>query len=79
MTPNKSSQVSVTPPEKSTHFGYTEVTEDKKTSMVRDVFSSVAPHYDLMNDLMSVGIHRLWKIDLIRAINPVIGLSLIHI
>ena len=79
MTPNKSRQASVAPAEKSTHFGYTEVTEDKKTSMVRDVFSSVASHYDLMNDLMSVGIHRLWKMDLIRAINPVIGCNIVDV
>ncbi|HIM20940.1 MAG TPA: bifunctional demethylmenaquinone methyltransferase/2-methoxy-6-polyprenyl-1,4-benzoquinol methylase, partial [Rhodospirillales bacterium] len=42
MKPNKSSQANVALAEKSTHFGYTEVTEDKKNSMVRDVFSSVA-------------------------------------
>ena len=79
MKPNKSSQLGVATAEKSTHFGYTEVTEDKKTSMVRDVFSSVASHYDLMNDLMSVGIHRLWKMDLIRAINPVIGCNIVDV
>jgi len=79
LKPNKSSQASVAPPEKSTHFGYTEVSEDEKNSMVRDVFSSVASHYDLMNDLMSVGIHRLWKMDLIRAINPVIGSNIVDV
>ena len=79
LKPNKSSQASVATAEKNTHFGYTEVTEDKKTSMVRDVFSSVASHYDLMNDLMSVGIHRLWKMDLIRAISPVIGCNIVDV
>jgi demethylmenaquinone methyltransferase/2-methoxy-6-polyprenyl-1,4-benzoquinol methylase len=44
-----------------THFGYKEVDTDTKASMVADVFHSVAARYDLMNDLMSGGIHRIWK------------------
>ncbi|WP_117315112.1 bifunctional demethylmenaquinone methyltransferase/2-methoxy-6-polyprenyl-1,4-benzoquinol methylase UbiE [Chromatocurvus halotolerans] len=44
-----------------THFGYREVDKDAKAGMVGDVFDSVATRYDLMNDLMSAGIHRLWK------------------
>jgi demethylmenaquinone methyltransferase / 2-methoxy-6-polyprenyl-1,4-benzoquinol methylase len=44
-----------------THFGYREVDKEKKADMVADVFDSVASRYDLMNDLMSGGIHRLWK------------------
>jgi demethylmenaquinone methyltransferase/2-methoxy-6-polyprenyl-1,4-benzoquinol methylase len=47
--------------EKSTHFGYQTVAEDDKAEMVRGVFDSVAARYDLMNDLMSLGIHRVWK------------------
>ena len=47
--------------EKTTHFGYQVVNETKKAGMVRDVFDSVATKYDVMNDLMSVGLHRLWK------------------
>ena len=47
--------------EKTTHFGYQVVNEAKKDGMVRDVFDSVATKYDVMNDLMSVGLHRLWK------------------
>ena len=47
--------------EKTTHFGYQVVTEEKKAGMVRDVFDSVATKYDVMNDLMSAGLHRLWK------------------
>ena len=50
------------------HFGYSNVTQENKTSMVNAVFSSVAPRYDLMNDLMSLGIHRIWKKELIRNI-----------
>lgn len=44
-----------------THFGYQDVAVGDKTRMVHDVFESVASKYDLMNDLMSLGIHRLWK------------------
>jgi demethylmenaquinone methyltransferase / 2-methoxy-6-polyprenyl-1,4-benzoquinol methylase len=44
-----------------THFGYQEVADDEKTRRVRGVFESVASKYDLMNDLMSGGMHRLWK------------------
>lgn len=47
--------------EKTTHFGYQHVDADKKSSLVAEVFHSVAPKYDLMNDLMSFGLHRLWK------------------
>jgi len=46
---------------KTTHFGYQQVATDEKAARVRDVFDSVAVRYDLMNDLMSFGIHRLWK------------------
>jgi len=44
-----------------THFGYKEVDKDTKAGLVADVFHSVAARYDLMNDLMSAGIHRIWK------------------
>ena len=44
-----------------THFGYKQVATDQKVNMVADVFHSVAAKYDVMNDLMSLGIHRLWK------------------
>jgi demethylmenaquinone methyltransferase/2-methoxy-6-polyprenyl-1,4-benzoquinol methylase len=44
-----------------THFGFKEVPVTEKASMVRAVFDSVAGKYDIMNDLMSLGIHRLWK------------------
>lgn len=45
----------------STHFGYQQVPLEEKAKRVADVFHSVADRYDLMNDLMSLGIHRLWK------------------
>ena len=44
-----------------THFGYEQVDENAKAQRVRGVFDSVASRYDLMNDLMSAGLHRLWK------------------
>ena len=44
-----------------THFGYQTVDEREKARKVRGVFDSVASRYDLMNDLMSGGLHRLWK------------------
>jgi demethylmenaquinone methyltransferase/2-methoxy-6-polyprenyl-1,4-benzoquinol methylase len=47
--------------EKTTHFGERTVREDEKAGLVHGVFSSVASKYDIMNDVMSVGIHRLWK------------------
>jgi len=47
--------------DRTTHFGYREVPEQEKARLVGGVFDSVASRYDLMNDLMSGGIHRLWK------------------
>jgi demethylmenaquinone methyltransferase/2-methoxy-6-polyprenyl-1,4-benzoquinol methylase len=47
--------------EQSTHFGYQQVPIEEKASKVADVFHSVADKYDVMNDLMSAGVHRLWK------------------
>ena len=47
--------------EKTTHFGYQTVPESEKATRVRGVFDSVAAKYDLMNDVMSAGIHRVWK------------------
>jgi demethylmenaquinone methyltransferase/2-methoxy-6-polyprenyl-1,4-benzoquinol methylase len=47
--------------DKTTHFGYQQVPEDEKARKVGGVFSSVASRYDLMNDLMSLGLHRYWK------------------
>jgi demethylmenaquinone methyltransferase / 2-methoxy-6-polyprenyl-1,4-benzoquinol methylase len=54
----------------STHFGYRQVPRADKQALVDDVFRSVASRYDLMNDLMSVGLHRAWKSDLVTAVNP---------
>jgi demethylmenaquinone methyltransferase/2-methoxy-6-polyprenyl-1,4-benzoquinol methylase len=47
--------------DKTTHFGFTDVPVEEKAQRVRGVFDSVADNYDLMNDMMSFGVHRLWK------------------
>ena len=59
--------------EKTTHFGYQEVAVEEKAGKVRKVFDSVADSYDLMNDLMSLGVHRIWKRDF--AANSGIGMG----
>ena len=46
---------------KTTHFGARTVAEEEKAGLVHEVFTSVASRYDLMNDLMSAGVHRIWK------------------
>ncbi len=51
----------MTSDKKTTHFGFTQVPIHEKVQRVTQVFASVAPRYDLMNDLMSLGIHRCWK------------------
>ena len=47
--------------DKTTHFGFETVAESDKAGRVQGVFNSVASKYDIMNDVMSVGIHRVWK------------------
>ena len=54
----------------STHFGFKTVDEREKAQRVRGVFDSVAPKYDVMNDLMSAGLHRLWKRYTLTVANP---------
>lgn len=56
--------------ERKVSFGFEEVTESEKVARVKTVFRSVAPRYDLMNDLMSAGVHRLWKHDAMNKLNP---------
>src|SRR5690554_3129561 len=56
-----SEQQTPSPQDETTHFGFRQVPRSQKASQVADVFHSVAGKYDLMNDLMSMGIHRLWK------------------
>ncbi len=54
-------------------FGHEQVAPEEKTARVRGVFSSVAGSYDVMNDLMSGGLHRLWKDDFVRRVRPRAG------
>jgi len=56
--------------DKRTHFGFREVPEGEKSARVRDVFDSVAERYDLMNDLMSLGLHRVWKAFAVQVARP---------
>ncbi|XP_057476675.1 2-methoxy-6-polyprenyl-1,4-benzoquinol methylase, mitochondrial isoform X1 [Actinidia eriantha] len=56
------------------HKGFKEVREEEKSQMVGNVFSSVASNYDLMNDVMSAGLHRLWKDRLVSKLNPFPGM-----
>ena len=63
----------------STQFGTRDVEPDEKTALVRGVFDSVADNYDIMNDPMSGGIHRLWKDHLIRRIRPKAGLHYLDV
>jgi demethylmenaquinone methyltransferase/2-methoxy-6-polyprenyl-1,4-benzoquinol methylase len=57
-------------PDETTHFGFRDVPLGDKQTLVNDVFHSVARRYDLMNDLMSAGLHRVWKDLMINALNP---------
>ena len=57
-------------PPAQTSFGYRQVPDGERQGLVNEVFATVAERYDLMNDLMSGGLHRLWKDDLIAWLNP---------
>src|SRR5260370_2403742 len=57
-------------PDQTTHFGFRDVPLGDKQTLVNDVFHSVASRYDLMNDLMSMGLHRVWKDIMINTLNP---------
>ena len=65
--------------EKTTHFGAREVREDEKASLVHEVFTNVASKYDVMNDVMSVGIHRLWKESMMDWLAPREGQRLLDV
>lgn len=67
------------PAEATTHFGFRTVREEEKASLVRAVFDDVATRYDLMNDVMSIGIHRLWKDALIAWLRPRAGMTLLDV
>jgi demethylmenaquinone methyltransferase/2-methoxy-6-polyprenyl-1,4-benzoquinol methylase len=60
----------IEPEQKQADFGSRQVPLEDKQALVDDVFHSVAPRYDLMNDLMSLGLHRAWKDALVTALDP---------
>lgn len=60
-------------------FGFREVSPDEKPKLVQDVFESVASRYDLMNDLMSGGVHRLWKSALMDRLKPARDMHLLDV
>ena len=62
-----------------THFGFRDVAEDEKAGLVHGVFSRVASKYDVMNDLMSVGVHRLWKTAMMDWLAPRNGQRLLDV
>ncbi len=65
--------------DKTTHFGNREVAENEKAGLVHGVFSSVASKYDVMNDVMSVGIHRVWKDAMMDWLAPRAGQRLLDV
>ncbi|KAF9952309.1 2-hexaprenyl-6-methoxy-1,4-benzoquinone methyltransferase [Mortierella alpina] len=62
-----------------THFGFQNVPENMKEALVKQVFASVATNYDIMNDVMSGGVHRLWKDHFIRTLAPTPGTKLLDV
>ena len=65
--------------DKTTHFGAATVPEGEKAGMVRSLFSDVANKYDVMNDVMSVGIHRIWKEAMMDWLAPRAGQKLLDV
>ncbi len=60
-------------------FGFREVEQQEREQKIRAVFEAVAPRYDLMNDIMSFGIHRLWKWRLVQLVNPQAGEQIVDL
>ncbi|MFT6450654.1 MAG: demethylmenaquinone methyltransferase/2-methoxy-6-polyprenyl-1,4-benzoquinol methylase [Halocynthiibacter sp.] len=65
--------------DKTTHFGFKDVAEDEKAGMVHGVFTSVASKYDIMNDVMSGGTHRIWKDAMMDWLAPRAGQKLLDV
>src|SRR5215472_4205840 len=65
--------------EKTASFGFRDVPVDEKEGLVKEVFSSVAARYDLMNDLMSAGVHRIWKDAMVEWLNPQPGWAVLDV
>ena len=67
------------PAEATASFGFREVPATQKAGLVRQVFDSVAGRYDLMNDLMSLGVHRLWKDAMVDVLAPRAGMAVVDV
>ncbi len=65
--------------ERATHFGYETIPEAEKAERVHGVFTSVARRYDLMNDLMSAGVHRAWKAAMVSWLAPRPGMAVLDV
>jgi demethylmenaquinone methyltransferase/2-methoxy-6-polyprenyl-1,4-benzoquinol methylase len=76
---SKNHKISQSSKAETTHFGFSTVNAIDKAKMVRGVFDNVASQYDLMNDLMSLGIHRLWKSAFINCLDPQPEMKLIDV
>lgn len=77
---NENGQVKMTEnSQKTTHFGFQTVDEDAKAGMVHGVFTNVANKYDVMNDAMSMGIHRIWKEAMMDWLAPRAGQKLLDV
>lgn len=70
---------SVSETNKTVSFGYRDVAPEEKAALVGEIFSSVAPRYDLMNDLMSMGVHRIWKGLFVDWLNPQSGQTILDV
>ncbi|MFD0917346.1 bifunctional demethylmenaquinone methyltransferase/2-methoxy-6-polyprenyl-1,4-benzoquinol methylase UbiE [Pseudahrensia aquimaris] len=70
MTSPSDTNRATAPEDMSTAYGFTRVGEGEKQEKVNDVFHSVARRYDIMNDLMSMGVHRIWKTAMVSKVNP---------
>ncbi len=62
-----------------THFGFRKVATEEKQTLVRGVFDNVASRYDIMNDLMSAGLHRVWKNDMVAWLAPRDGMKILDV
>eukprot|EP00026_Physarum_polycephalum_P011000 Phypoly_transcript_11191.p1 GENE.Phypoly_transcript_11191~~Phypoly_transcript_11191.p1 ORF type:complete len:388 (+),score=96.16 Phypoly_transcript_11191:40-1203(+) len=62
-----------------THFGFRDVPKEQKESLVGEVFKKVAGNYDIMNDVMSLGIHRLWKDQFVNTLHPTPGSTILDV
>ena len=67
------------PKQETVSFGFRDVAPEEKSALVGEIFSSVARRYDLMNDLMSAGVHRLWKDTFVDWLNPRPGMAVLDV